>query len=464
MSPGALRAVPGGVWVVDSELPVVAFVDGLDLSVKVVGDCFAESAAEHGDWHEDAYTAVTAIAGECWVALAEEARRVVRFSAAGKSVFEVSAPVIGLACVRGVCWALLNPAWRGRQQECRPLCRLGQGERPGQVRSFGMETDLWDLTAAGDELFALGHPADEREDRDGSTLVIRVDDDGRLEVVTEIEGPWSRDVRLHSGRRGPWLEFGCRGNDHWIEPLGRSPGGWRRGAPVLVPPGTRICLDDEDAVWAWARAAGDVADFDHSRAVVRLPPGGVAGRPVLLPGEIAAEAASGGRGWCVSVPARPRPLRAPARALLRTAPGPDGDLQVTDVGEWPDIAALIPAPRPPGGADPAAWPEKRRARLESELAGVWVSEETGEESPFIDGTVIESVSLAGAFPATACVIRFRLTDRPGIPFGHRFRLFDDVGGSRWGNSIGMNLKADIEAGGIPPRGGELPGADGVVRI
>jgi hypothetical protein len=350
LSPGALRAVPGGVWVVDGELPVVAFVDGLDLSVKVVGDCFAESPAEHGDWYEEAYTAVAAIAGECWVALADEARRVVRFSASGKSVFEVPAPVIGLACVRGFCWALLNPPWLGGQQECRPLCRLGQGE----VRSFGMELDLWDLTAAGDELFALGHPADDREDRDGSTLVMRVDDDGRLEVVTEIEGPLSREVRLHPGRSGPWLEFGGRGtmpaDDHWIEPVRRSPGGWLRGAPVLVPPSTRICLDDEDAVWAWARAASDVADFDHSRAMVRLAPGGVAGRQVLLPGEIAAEAASGGRGWCVSVHALPLPPRTSARALLRAAPGPDGDLQVAEVGEWPDIAALIPAPRPPAPA------------------------------------------------------------------------------------------------------------------
>jgi hypothetical protein len=101
LSPGALRAVPGGVWVVDHELPVVAFVDGLDLSVKVVGDWFAESPAERGDWYEEAYTAVAASAGECWVALPDEARRVVRFSASGKSVFEVPAPVSGMACVRG---------------------------------------------------------------------------------------------------------------------------------------------------------------------------------------------------------------------------------------------------------------------------------------------------------------------------------------------------------------------------
>jgi hypothetical protein len=331
-----------------------------------------------------------------------------------------------------------------------------------------MDLDLWDLTAAGDELFALAHPADDRENSFGSALVVRVDDDARLEVVAEIEAPWRADVRLRSGRRGLRLEFGGQGmvavDEHWMEPVERSAGGWRRGAPVSVPPRAWSCMDDEDVVWAWTRAAGDVADFDHSRAVVRLPPGGAAGRHVLLPGEIAARAASGGRGWCVSVHARPLPPRTPARALLRAAPGPDGDLRLAEVRAWPDIAALLPAPRPPRGADPAAWAEKRRAGLESELASFWVNEETGEESPFIDHTLIESVSLAGSFPATACVVRFRLTARPDVPFGRRIRFFDDRGGSRWGHFIGLTLKEDIEAGGIPPRGRDLPGADGVVWI
>lgn len=66
--PGAVAATPGGAWVVDHELPVVAFADAQDLSIEVVGNWFEECVLH--DWapHREIVTAVVGAGDECWVA------------------------------------------------------------------------------------------------------------------------------------------------------------------------------------------------------------------------------------------------------------------------------------------------------------------------------------------------------------------------------------------------------------
>jgi len=89
---------------------------------------------------------------------------------------------------------------------------------------------------------------------------------------------------------------------------------------------------------------------------------------------------------------------------------------------------------------------------------------TGESRPFIDGAVIESVSAAGSYPATECIIRFRLQERRGVPFGRRIRLFDDLGAPRPCDYAASTLAEDIATGALPPPGRDIRGQDGVVWI
>jgi hypothetical protein len=463
MRPGALYAVPGGVWVVDDELPVLAFVNGCDLSTTFVGDWFEESVVREWVPRRSVCTALAGDDSECWIA-SPDAHGVVRLSVAEKSVLKMPAPVRALASAGGACWALLDLPSTSVPRGLPPLWRL---DRAG-ARSFDTGFMLLDLIVAGDTIFALGRRAgDPRDGEPFHCVVLRVSADAQAEVLVEIEQPHGWQLKLHAGQR-PWLEVDSQGLEwpgaHWVEPLEQSPEGWRRGEPVAMPRLARLALDDEDVAWAWVRAGNDVRDFDHPFAVLRRPLPGVAESWRLLPGDTRPGTASGGRAWCLSVHRLPLPQGMAQRSVLRLNPRSEGEIEVAYVAEWPDIAPLIPYPCTPDGVDPDAWAESQRANIEAELTQAGRSKAPGETYPYIRGATIESVSLAGEFPATECVIRFGLEERPGIAFGQRIRCFDDMGAPKQSDYDGLRLKERIATGAIPPPGRDIPDADGVVWI
>lgn len=459
--PGVLAATAGGVWVVDRELPVVVFVDGRDLSAELAGSWFGECALRDWAQRREICTAVAGTDDGCWVA-SPHARGVIWLRREGKSVYRLPAPVRALATAKGVCWALLDLGSRHDGRDPLPLWRLDGAD----VRSFSTGVAVFGLVAAGDEIFALGQVGGGGSDR---FAVLHVDDDGQVEVLAEPELRDGWHLTAQAGPTGPWIEVDSAGaewpGNHWIEPLVRSPGRWRPGNRVPLPLDARpVMLDDDNFAWSLVWAEDDVRDFDHMYAALRRPLAGSADSQIVLPGEVGPGSAGGGRAWYVSAHRLPLPAGAPPCSLLRLTYRPAAGIELARVPGWPGIGSLIPRPRPPEGVDPAAWAEAQRASLEDEFAQDWTDTMTGETRPFIDGATIESVSLAGSYPATEYVIRFRLRDKQGRPFGRRIRCFDDLGVPYWSGDTAVTLMEDIATGAVPPPGRDFPAADGVVWI
>ena len=74
------------------------------------------------------------------------------------------------------------------------------------------------------------------------------------------------------------------------------------------------------------------------------------------------------------------------------------------------------------------------------------------------------IELRGEFPDRAVVALFRAGDRPGIQFGRRWRLYDELGNPVDHQYADIHLMEDIESsgGGLPPAGDCVPDAAGVV--
>lgn len=464
MCPGALHAVPGGVWVVDDELPILAFVDGRDLSVTIIGDWFRKSVFREWAPRSPVCTVMAGDDADCWIA-SPDVRGVICFFPGGKSVFELPAPVKALASTGGACWALLDLPSLSDPREM-PLWRLDRSD----AMSFDVDFALYDLVAAKDGVVALGwRPSDLEDGGKSRFAVVRIDDKARAEVLAEIEQPHGWQLKFHSGEQRLWLEVDSNGFEwpgaHWIEPLEHSSQGWCRGGRVKMPHLARLALDDQENVaWAWVRAGDDIRDFDHPFTVLRRPLGSEAEGSYLLPGDVLPGSARGNRAWCVSVGKQPLLSGTSQRSLLRLSSSSGGDIEVADIAEWPDIASRIPDPCPPNGVDPDAWAEFHRADIQADLAQSSRSKDGGGTRPYIKGTEVESVSVAGMYPATECIIRFSLEARPGVPFGRRIRFFDDLGAPRGVGYEALLLKERIETGAIPPPGRDIPGSDGVVWI
>ena len=116
---------------------------------------------------------------------------------------------------------------------------------------------------------------------------------------------------------------------------------------------------------------------------------------------------------------------------------------------------------PAGLAGPAGRPDNsagqgQRAEAEPLLE---------EAEPFIDGVSVDSVELRGAaFPDREVVAMFQASDRPGIRFARRWRLYDELGNPCDNEYADINLQEDILAGsgGLPPLDRCVPDADGIV--
>jgi hypothetical protein len=462
LCPGTLCASPGGVWVVDQELPVLAFVDAGDLSVELVGSWFEESATRDWSVRREVCTAVAGAEDGCWVA-SPDAEGVIWLRHGRKSRFPMPAPVRALAYAKGACWAVLDQADPFGEPGPPPLWRL---DSTG-ARSFGSEFGISDLIAAGDRIFGLGTAS--RGDSGRRIAILGISDGGQTEALAEYELRHGWKLRAHAGRTGPWIEIHSAGSEwpggHWIEPLERAQDQWRPGHRLSLPPDAGpATLDGGDTAWSRVRADYGARDYDHIYAAIRRPLDGSAESQIVLPGQVSAGTGEGGRAWYISSQRLPLAPGTPQRDVLCLTYRPMAGIELNRVARWPGIDSFIPDIRPPQGVDPAAWAGSQCTRVEAELRRGWTDGMTGELRPFVNGAVFESVSLAGSYPATECVIRFRVQERKGVPFGRRIRLFDDLGAPRPCDYVALTLKEDIATGALPPPGRDIRTQDGVVWV
>ncbi len=205
----------------------------------------------------------------------------------------------------------------------------------------------------------------------------------------------------------------------------------------------------------WPEAAdGSAAGLAYGPAVVRFVPvdGGEpwpAGPADLGHGVLAA--AGGGQVW----------LGNPGDGtLVAAAPGDAGlrELRISlDCRPW------MPSPQLPAGFDSDQFEQAQLDRLRGAFLEGWLTSEGGTR-PFIGGVTFGVIELRGEFPDRAVVALFRAGDRPGIQFGRRWRLYDELGNPVDHQYADIHLMEDIESsgGGLPPAGDCVPDAGGVV--
>ncbi len=128
-----------------------------------------------------------------------------------------------------------------------------------------------------------------------------------------------------------------------------------------------------------------------------------------------------------------------------------------------DTEPFVPPPVPPG-LDLDRYEAEQRDSLREVFVGGWVAED-GSRRPYIDGVTFESFELRGSFPDTVIVALFRSENRPGIRFGRRWRLYDELGNLE-GESLeyaDVGLMEDVESGdGLPMTDACTADAEGIV--
>jgi hypothetical protein len=137
---------------------------------------------------------------------------------------------------------------------------------------------------------------------------------------------------------------------------------------------------------------------------------------------------------------------------------------VTEVMLDVDTEPYVPPPVPPPGLVLDRYETEQRDSLRESFVGGWVAED-GSRRPYIDGVTFESVELRGGFPDTVIVALFRSENRPGIRFGRRWRLYDELGNAE-DESLeyaDVGLMEDVESGdGLPMTDACTADAEGVV--
>jgi len=128
-----------------------------------------------------------------------------------------------------------------------------------------------------------------------------------------------------------------------------------------------------------------------------------------------------------------------------------------------DCTEFIPSVSVPEGIDPSAFESLELENLRGAFLGGWRSE-SREQYPFIRGVTFDAVELHGSFPHTAVVAVLRSTERPGVQFGRRWRLYDDLGNPQPLEYADIHLMEDIEAAGhgLPPLEDCVADDDGIV--
>jgi hypothetical protein len=146
-------------------------------------------------------------------------------------------------------------------------------------------------------------------------------------------------------------------------------------------------------------------------------------------------------------------------SLVAAAPGRPG---VRELRIGLDCRPWMPQPGLPAGLDAQRFEHDQLDRIRGAFLGGWRTSEAGTR-PFIDGVTFDVIELRGEFPDRDLVALFRAADRPGIQFGRRWRLYDELGNPIDHEYAGIGLMEDVESadGGLPPVGRCIPDETGV---
>ena len=194
-------------------------------------------------------------------------------------------------------------------------------------------------------------------------------------------------------------------------------------------------------------AEGDSADDPEADpapgpAVIRfLPADG--GQPWTAgPAELGPDAL--GRAWDGEIW-----LAEPGSATIVTAaPGRSG---VRELRVSLDCRPWMPPPQLPPGLDSQQFEHDQLDALRAAFLGGWHTS-VGGTKPFIEGVTFDSIELRGEFPDRVIVALFHAADRPGIQFGRRWRLYDELGNPVDHEYADIYLMENVKSAGsgLPP--------------
>jgi hypothetical protein len=160
--------------------------------------------------------------------------------------------------------------------------------------------------------------------------------------------------------------------------------------------------------------------------------------------------ASGGEVWLADPGGSTLVAAAPGRPGVRKLP------VSLDCRPW------MPRPELPAGLDSQQFEQDQLDRLRGSFLGGWRTSD-GVTKPFIEGVTFDVVELRGEFPDAFIVALFHAADRPGIQFGRRWRLYDELGNPVDHKYADIHLMEDVESsgGGLPPDGSCVTDETGV---
>ena len=134
--------------------------------------------------------------------------------------------------------------------------------------------------------------------------------------------------------------------------------------------------------------------------------------------------------------------------LVAAAPGRSG---VRELRIGLDCRPWMPRPQLPAGFDSRQFEHDQLDSLRAAFQGGWRTSEGGTK-PFIEGVTFDSIDLWGQFPDAVIVILFHAADRPGIQFGRRWRLYDELGNPVDHKYADIYFMENVKSagGGLPP--------------
>jgi hypothetical protein len=128
-----------------------------------------------------------------------------------------------------------------------------------------------------------------------------------------------------------------------------------------------------------------------------------------------------------------------------------------------DCRPYAPEATVPDGVDLPGFETDEIEGLRAALLG-GALDQHGRRHPFVSGIEFTTVELRGTFPATHAVALFWAETHPGLLFGRRWNLYDDLGNPQPLDYADIGLMEDLEAAGygLPPPEACTADHDGIV--